>query len=115
MANASGFVLTQLHGGARLVDRMLTGAQAVLQLRGCGLRRRSGNDAVDQRRGGTGRRGPRGPWRRGIRDFTAELTTTTTSSISWTGQTRAPCRAHSKSSPLKQKEESYLLLDGEEF
>lgn len=49
-------LLTQLHWGACLVDCVLTGTQAVLQLGSSRLRGRGGADGVcgvHQRRGGT--------------------------------------------------------------
>lgn len=105
------FLLTQLHWGACLVDRMLAGAQAVFQLGGGSLWRRGGTDAVKsvgwvyQWGARTGRRGPRGSWRRGVWDFTCHLTAATSSS-SWAGQTRAPSSTNSKWSPSKKKGES---------
>ena len=116
-------LLTQLHWGACLVNRVLTGAQAVLQLGGGSLRRRGGTDGVGrvgwvyQRGGGSGRRGPRGAWGRRVRDFTPRLTAPTSSSPDWTRQTRAPRSTNSKWSPAEgkrnmlQKKKKHLDLE----
>ena len=118
-------LLTQLHWGACLVNRVLTGAQAVLQLGGGSLRRRGGTDGVGrvgwvyQRGGGSGRRGPRGAWGRRVRDFTPRLTAPTSSSPDWTRQTWAPRSTNSKWSPaegkrnmLQKKKSIWILKQG---
>lgn len=95
-------LLTQLHGGARLVDCVLTGTQAVLQLGGSRLRGRGGADGVcrvHQRRGGARRRRPGGPWRRRVSDFAAHLAAAASSSAHWAGQTGASAGA--KRSPAE--------------
>lgn len=99
-------LLTQLHWGARLVDRVLTGTQAVLQLGSGRLRGRGGADRVcrvHQRRGGTRRRRPGGPWRRRVSDFVPHLAAAASSSSSssahWAGQTGASAGA--KRSPAE--------------
>lgn len=108
------FLLTQLHWGARLVNRVLTGAQAVLQLGGGSLRRRGGTDGVGrvgwvyQRGGGSGRGGPRGAWGRRVRDFTPRLTAPTSSATNRTGQTRAPRGSNSKWSPAEERGERHV-------
>lgn len=102
------FLFTQLHWGACLVNRMLTGAQAVLQLGGGSLRRGGRtDDRVDwvyQWGGGTGRWGSRGPWGRWVGDFTPHLTAPASSSTHWTGQTRAPRSTSSKWSPAEERD-----------
>lgn len=108
------FLLTQLHGGACLVDRVLTGAQAVLQLGGRGRGRGGRADGADgvgrvyQRGGRTGRGGARGARRRRVGDFTPDWTAPASSS-DWTGQTGAPRRADSKWSPAEEIEKAVSL------
>lgn len=108
---SSVLLLTQLHWCACLVNCVLTGAQAVLQLGGSSLWRRGGTDSVDwvggvyQRGGGSGRRGSRGPWGRRVRDFTSNLTAPTSSSTYWAGQTGASRSTNSKWSPAGQRRE----------
>ncbi len=106
-------LLTQLHWGACLVNRMLTGAQAVLQLGGGSLWRGGGTDSadrvgrVDQWGGGTGRRGPRGAWGRRVGDFTPHLTApASSSSTHWAGQTWAPGSTNSEWSPAERRKET---------
>lgn len=81
--------LTQLHRGARLVDPVLTGAQAVLQLGGGGLWRRGGADGVRQRRGGARRGRPWGPRGRQVSDLAPRLGAAASSSAHRTGQARS--------------------------
>lgn len=113
------FLLTQLHWGARLVNCVLAGAKAVLQLGGCSLRRGGRTDGVtrvggvQQWGGGAGWRGSWRPRGRRVWDFTPHLTTPTSPSSSstyGTGQTRAPRTTNSKCSPAKERREIHVEI-----
>lgn len=85
-----------------MVNRVLAGAQAVLQLSGSTLWRRGGTAVINRVYQWSGRPGRRWPWGRGVGDFTPYLTTATSSD--WTGHTRAPGSTDSKWGPKGETE-----------
>lgn len=91
--------LTQLHGGAaRRAHRVLTRAQAVLQLRGGRLRRGGGASRVDQRGGGSWRGGSRGARRGRLRQLPPPT-------ADGAGQAGAPGGDRTERSPADREEE----------